>query len=273
MGILDKIKSEVAKTGANKGKFLFFQEGKKVRIRFLSDLEDAVEIVFHDSFEQGINVPCQEAFGKNCPYCGDDSLKTRSKFAWPVYDYEAKEVKILMAFSNNCSPVPALAAMYETYGTLLDRDYVLTVTGKAQNKSFSVIPMDKNKFRNTAAKALSKSAILKMVNKAYPCDDVEDEDDDYEEEPKRKAPKKQGKKKPEPEYDEDEDEFDEEMEDEELDYSDMSAKELYKLCKERDIDVLPKKPVNYYVKQLEAYDQASDDWEEDEDDEDEWEDE
>lgn len=52
----------------------------------------------------------------------------------------------------------------------------------------------------------------------------------------------------------------------------MSAKELYKLCKERDIEVAPKKSENYYIKKLEAYDEAHEDWE-DEDDEDDWEDE
>ena len=54
----------------------------------------------------------------------------------------------------------------------------------------------------------------------------------------------------------------------------MSAKELYKLCKERDIKVAPKKPAKYYINQLEEYDAAQEDWEDEEDeDNDEWEDE
>ena len=53
----------------------------------------------------------------------------------------------------------------------------------------------------------------------------------------------------------------------------MSAKELYNLCKERDIDVQPKKPEKYYIRLLEEYDDAHEDWEDDsdEDDEDDWE--
>ena len=134
MGLVDKIKNEAKKTGSNKGKFLFFPEGKKVRIRFLADMDDGIEVKFHDSFEAGINVPCQELYGRDCPYCEDEDLRTRNLYAWPVWDYESKEVKIFMFAVNNCSPVPALMAMYENYGTLLDRDYVLTVTGKQQNK-------------------------------------------------------------------------------------------------------------------------------------------
>ena len=158
--LVDKIKKEAQKSGSSKGKFIFFPEGKKVRLRFLTDMDDGTEIVFHDSFELGVNVPCQETFGRRCNYCDEEGLRTRSLYAWSVYDYESKEVKILMFAVNNCSPVPALMAMYENYGTLLDRDFVLTVTGKQQNKTFSVIPQDKNKFRNSKVKALSESQIL-----------------------------------------------------------------------------------------------------------------
>lgn len=274
MGLLDKIKSDVAKSGSNKGKFIYFREGQKVRIRFLNDMDEGMEVKFHDSFERGINVPCQELFGRNCAYCEDDDLRTRSQYVWSVYDYESKEVKLFMFAVNNCSPIPALMAMYETYGTLTDRDYVITVTGKQQNKTFSVVPMDKNKFRNEKAKPYSEKSILKMLDKAFPADDSgEDEDEDEDEKPMKKKPVKEKvkPKKSEP----DEDEWDDEGADAEQDYSEMSPKELFKLCKDRDIDCVPKKPAKYYINLLEEYDAAQEDWgdEEDaEDDEEEWED-
>lgn len=274
MGLLGKIKSDVAKSGSNKGKFIYFREGQKVRIRFLNDMDDGMEVKFHDSFERGINVPCQELFGRNCAYCEDDDLRTRSQYVWSVYDYESKEVKLFMFAVNNCSPIPALMAMYETYGTLTDRDYVITVTGKQQNKTFSVVPMDKNKFRNEKAKPYSEKSILKMLDKAFPADDSgEDEDEDEDEKPMKKKPVKEKAKpkKSEP----DEDEWDDEDADAEQDYSEMSPKELFKLCKDRDIDCVPKKPAKYYINLLEEYDAAQEDWgdEEDaEDDEEEWED-
>ena len=56
MGLVDKIKSDVKKAGANKGKFIYFREGQKQRVRFLTDMDDGMEVTFHDSFEQGINV-------------------------------------------------------------------------------------------------------------------------------------------------------------------------------------------------------------------------
>mgnify|MGYP000922999273 FL=1 len=288
MGLVDKIKQDVKRSGQNKGKFIFFREGQKTRIRFLTDMDDGMEVTFHDSFEKSINVPCQDLFGRGCPYCEEEGLRTRSQYIWSVYDYEAKEVKLFMFPVNNCSPVPGLMAMFENYGTLTDRDYVISVSGKGTSKTYSVVPMDKVKFRNEKAKPYAEKAILKMLDKAYPSD-VEDDDDDEEETTSRKRSnkasktsnnKKTSKKKPEPEDDYDDDDYDDDFEDEddwgededEVDYSEMSAKELYKLCKERNIKVQPKKPAKFYIKQLEEYDQAQDDWGEDEDDEDEWED-
>lgn len=284
MGLVDKIKADVKKSGQNKGKFIYFREGQKQRVRFLTDMDDGMEVTFHDSFEQGVNVPCQELFGKDCPYCDDDSLRTRSQYIWSVYNYETKEVQLFMFPVNNCSPIPALMAMYENYGTICDRDYVISVSGKQQSKTFSVVPMDKVKFRNEKAKAFSEKAILKMLDKAFPCDAVEDDDDDDDEDeaPKKRPAKSAGKKsskKPEPEDDyEDDDDYEEaedwgDDDDEVVDYSEMSAKELYNLCKERDIKAAPKKPAKFYINLLEEADKAEDDWgDEDEEDDDEWED-
>lgn len=279
MSLIDKIKADVKKGGQNKRKFTYFKEGQKQRIRFLQDMDEGMEIPFHDSYELGINVPCQELFDRECPYCDDESLRTRNQYVWSVYNYEAKEVQLFMYAVNNCTPIPALMAMYENYGTLTDRDYVISVTGKAQNKVYSVVPMDKVKFRNTKAKPYSNKAVLQMIDKAYPCEGTEDEEED--EAPKRKkkkATKKPVKKvveEPEEENDYDGEEEWDEAEESENDYSSMTPLKLYKLCKEREIEVEKKKSAKYYVNLLEEYDNAQDDWGDAEDDEDadEWEEE
>lgn len=266
MSILNRIKEETKKSGQSKGKFIYFREGEKKRVRFLTDFEDGMEIVFHDSFEKGINVPCQEMYHKDCEYCATEGLRTRSLFAWSVYDYDAKEVKILMQAVNNCTAIPAIMALYENYGTLLDRDLVITRSGKQQNTTYAVVPMDKNRFRNTKVKALAEKAILKYLAQAYPDENATDEDDyddDYEEKMITKKSKNKTKVKEEPEEDWDDEEAEE-------DYSEMSARELYQLCKERKIEVLPKKSEKYYIKQLEEYDQAQEDWNDEEEEEEDW---
>lgn len=279
MSLIDKIKADVKKGGQNKRKFTYFKEGQKQRIRFLQDMDEGMEIPFHDSYELGINVPCQELFDRECPYCDDESLRTRNQYVWSVYNYEAKEVQLFMYAVNNCTPIPALMAMYENYGTLTDRDYVISVTGKAQNKTYSVVPMDKVKFRNTKAKPYSNKAVLQMIDKAYPCERTEDEEEEDEApRKKKKATKKPAKKvveEPEEENDYDGEEEWDEAEESENDYSSMTPLKLYKLCKEREIEAEKKKPAKYYINLLEEYDNAQDDWGDAEDDEDadEWEEE
>ena len=66
----------------------------------------------------------------------------------------------------------------------------------------------------------------------------------------------------------------EDEDDEEVDYSELSPKELFKLCKERNIDVPAKKPAKFYIKKLEEYDASNDEeegWDDEEEEEDDWE--
>lgn len=46
-------------------------------------------------------------------------------------------------------------------------------------------------------------------------------------------------------------EIEEVVNDEETDYTKMSAKRLYDLCKEKDLDVKAKRPKTYYIEKLE----------------------
>lgn len=265
MGILNDIKAAAAKSGANKAKMLYFREGQKVRVRFLSDMDDGMKVTFHDSFDRGINTPCRETFGEDCPLCEDDTLRTRDQYIWSVFDYEANEVKLLMAPVNNCSPIPAIVGMFDVYGTLTDRDYVITKNGKQQNTTYSVVPMDKVKFRNTKVKPFSEQKILEILAKAYPFDDDDEEDTGKKRKKKNtKKPKTKVEEELDEDYDEDVEDSEEDEDDSDLDYEEMSAKELYNLCRKRGISAKPKKVSEYYINLLEEADEE-DEWDEEED--------
>lgn len=239
MSILKSMKEDIAKSGGSKGKILFIKADTKRRVRFLVDFEKGLELVFHDSFAKGVNCVCAKELGKKkCKFCDNDDLRTRKNYAWPVYDYDANEVRILLYAVNNCTPIPALISMYETYGTITDRDYVLERKGKQQSTSYSVIPMDKAKFKSKV-KTPTRDAMIKMIGKAFSPDievPVDDDDDD-----------------------------------EVINYEDMSAKELYQLCKERGLDPRPKKSAEYYIELLEELDEEDKTWD-NSDDEDDWDD-
>lgn len=233
---LSDLKNEISRAGSNKSKFLFLKEGAKVRIRFLTEFTDGVKVPFHDSYTEGINVPCQEVFGRNCAYCDNENLRTRNLYAWSYYDYESSEVKIMLFAVNNCTPVGALASYFETYGTILDRDYEIKRMGSSTSTSYSVIPLDKSRFRNAKVRAMSEQAIMKTIDKAYPCEDVEEDEEEGAE---------TGMNEPE-----------ESGEEWEEDYEQMKPKELYKLCIERGIDCEQRMSKKYYIDLL----TAGDDW-------------
>lgn len=302
MGLVDDIKNQIKKSGTNKGKFLYFKPGVKVRVRFLQDMDEGLKIPFHDSYAASINVPCQELFGRTCKHCDNEDLRHRDQYMWSVWDHESKEVKLLLGPVNNASPVPGLVGAFDAYGTLTDRDYVITKNGSGPTATFSVVGMDKAKFRNDKAKPYSKSKALELLDKAFPDDGASDEDEDDKGSKGRKGGKKdysdmsakelyelcqerdiEVKPRQSKDYyidlleaDDDkgsDDDWGDEGDDEKTDYDSMSAKELYTLCKERDIDAEPRKPEAYYIKKLKAADEAGDDdWDDDkgEDEDDEW---
>jgi len=283
MSLLSDIKNSINKSGSSKKKFVYFKKGTKLRLRFLSDLEDGMKIKWHANWEKKIGAPCQEHFGRECPYCGDEEVSEREMFAWPVYVYEANEVQILLFAANNASPVPAIVGMYEAYGTITDRDYVITQNGEQTSKTFQVVPMDKVKFKTNGKNvtAMSEQKMLKEIDKAFPILDSSDDDDDDDDDDTPKKKKKPATKKAKPVDDDEDDDDDDDDEDEEPtpkkkakktvveedpDYDEMDGIELYRLCKKRKIEVVPKKPDSYYIKKLERWDA------EQEDDSDEWDD-
>lgn len=244
MGLIDDIKRDAQKSGGSKGKFFYVKDGDSRRVRFLVNIDQGFTIPFHDSFEANINVPCQKVFGRECPYCGEEGLRTRNQYMWSVWDYDAKEVKALMYPMNNCSPVGAIASSAEVYDSLKERDFVIKRIGKQQATQYSVLPMDKNAFTNSKAKPLSKKAFLEMLDAAYP--DELSQDGTI----KPKSEQKKGKKK-----EVDIEELDWTTPSDRIDYSTMSARELYNLCEEREIEAEPKMKPKYYIDLLEEYDE------------------
>lgn len=256
MGIVNDIKNEAKNVGGNRSKILYVRSGEKKRVRFLTDMDDGMKVEFHKDWETRLEVPCQKYYGKKCKYCEMEDIKTVANYIWSVYDYDTEEVLLARYAFNNFTPVPQLLSIYENFGTLTDRDIVLIVSGKQLDKTFTCIHEDKSKFRNAKARPLSESAILKILAKAFPIPDDEEEDE---------KPAKGNKKKDDymnaPEDDEDG-----------TSYEDMTPLELYKECVKRNIECGKKKPQKYYIRLLEEDDKASDDWGDDDDNgDDEWE--
>lgn len=201
MSVIKKIKNSVKNSGGSREKIVRVAPDKKIRIRFLTEFDEAKEFVVHDSFERGITAICRKHYDEDCPYCDDDTVKTMNKYAWSVWDADSKSVAIFFWQATSRSPVNQLLSYYETYGTILDRDYVIERKGSRLDTTYTVIPMDKSKFRNTDAKPFSETGLKKILDKAFPPKafkdedygdtdgDYDEEDVDYDDEPKKKKGK------------------------------------------------------------------------------------
>ena len=196
---LDQIKTAVKNSGSSKKDILYFGADTSKRIRFLQELDDGHSYTFHSDFETKIYEPCQDQEDhEDCKLC-QQGIGTKEVFVWSVYDYDTSSVKLLAIKATGISPVPALIEFFEEYGTIMDRDYKIKKVGKGMGGSYTVTPLDKEKFGVKKAKPYSEKEIWEMFKKAYSSKDVEDEDDDDEDEEEEdvKSTKKSKKAKKE----------------------------------------------------------------------------
>jgi hypothetical protein len=191
---LDQIKTAVKNSGSSKKDILYFGADTSKRIRFLQELDDGHSYTFHSDFETKIYEPCQDQEDhEDCKLC-QQGIATKEVFVWSVYDYDTSSVKLLAIKATGISPVPALIEFFEEYGTIMDRDYKIKKVGKGMGGSYTVTPLDKEKFGVKKAKPYSEKEIWEMFKKAYSSKDAEDEDEDDEEEEEEVKPTKKSKK-------------------------------------------------------------------------------
>lgn len=194
---LDQIKTAVKNSGSSKKDILYFGADTSKRIRFLQELDDGHSYTFHSDFETKVYEPCQDQEDhENCKLC-QQGIGTKEVFVWSVYDYDTSTVKLLAIKATGISPVPALIEFFEEYGTIMDRDYKIKKVGKGMGGSYTVTPLDKEKFGVKKAKPYSEKEIWDMFKKAYSSKEVEEDDDDEEDEEGAKPTKKSKKAKKE----------------------------------------------------------------------------
>lgn len=192
--LIKEMKDRIAKSGANKKEILYFGKDAVKRIRFLQELDKGFKFEFHNDWSAGIFELCKDPEDhENCKLC-EDGISLQDNFVWCVWDYDSNSVRLLQFKATGITPVPAFIEMYEEFGTITDRDYKIKKVGQGQGGSFVVTPLDKERFSNSKAKAMSEKAVREVMEKAWVSKDVSaDTDDDDEEEEEEKPSKKKGK--------------------------------------------------------------------------------
>ncbi len=189
MNFIKHMKEQIAKSGSNKKEIIFFSKDTVKRVRFLQELDAGFEFEFHNDYNTHVYQPCLDPENhEECPCCRD-GINIQEQYVWSVWDYDTSSVKIILQKATGISPIPALIEMYEEYGTLMDRDYKIKKIGQGTGGSFSITPLDKERFKNSKAKPFDRKQVEEILRKAYI--------DDFEEEKPKKSAKKAAKKRKE----------------------------------------------------------------------------
>ena len=214
--LVESMKERINRSGSKKSLIFYLKKDGKCRVRFLQDMEEGIKVQYHDKFGE-FSHPCLSYYGKKCPNCKNAEAKHVDNFVWSIWNYETKRVELFMFKASKASPIPSLISMFENYGTICDRDYVIQRNGEGFDTNYSVIPMDKKKFKGEE-EAFSKKKVLKMLLEAASLgndEDVDDEEEEEDEDEEEVKPKKKASKKSKYEEEDDDEDFDEEDDEEE----------------------------------------------------------
>ena len=239
--VLDAIKEDINKSnnGAFKNFFRIRETGAKVRVRFLDNFEDCMQIVFHDKWN-GFNHPCLEQYGKDCPNCKNPEARTSTLYCWNIYNYETKQVELFLYKANKATPVFSLMSIYEVVGDITKQDIVITRNGTGTSTTYQCTAVPKTTKFDKQVKIYSEKKILTMCLEAFnriadESDGVTDDDDDDVADVNTKRSKKSTKAKAKSKY-EDDDDDDDDDDDEDEPVAKKSAKSKAKKKVEEDED-------------------------------------
>ena len=190
--LIKEMKERIAKSGTSKKEILYFGKDSSHRVRFLQELDSGEMFKFHNDYNAHIYELCKDPEnGEDCDLC-KDSIATQDTFVWSVWDYDSSSVRLLHMKATGISPVPTLIEMYEEFGTIMDRDYKIKKVGSGMGGSFTVVALNKEKFR-TKAKPMTRKQIQEIFEKAFIKSEETDSDDDDEDEDDEPKTKKKGK--------------------------------------------------------------------------------
>jgi len=166
-------------------------DGAKGKIRFLREFEDGIKIIWHNSFTDGVDTICLDYYGLDCPHCDktkEDGYRTRDLYVWTVWNYDLKKQQIFMyAVSSAYTPVMGVLAIYDEFGSVLDRDLIIKRTGKELNTNYTVLNGDTG--RTPKCTPWTDEEIFERIKKAYVDMEVE------EEEPQKRTRNRKANKK------------------------------------------------------------------------------
>lgn len=174
--ILDILKEDLQRGGSSGGRLIFLKENEKIHFRFLKEFDKTLRFFMHNDYESNFQCVCHKLTAEtmfddqdppDCEYC-DAGIRTTIEYAFCVWDYDTKSVRILHCKPTSSGFLGSLSAYYNQYHTIMDRDYIIEKIGKGQGSTTSLISLDKSTFdRPPACRTLKNSAMLKEFDSFY----------------------------------------------------------------------------------------------------------
>lgn len=181
--ILSRMRQSVVNASAGNSQIAFLKPNTKMRIRFLTGIEQGIYTPVHDNFDGKVNnVPCYSLIGRECPYCeGTAPVETKKKeyFAWPIWQYDETSlkgdnaqkgrVKIFWMKAVKAGVIEQLEKWYNTEqeagdgGDITDRDWIFERTGESTDTRYSLQAAKAYPFKVPGVKVPDEDAILKLI--------------------------------------------------------------------------------------------------------------
>lgn len=186
MSFLSELKEEMNRVSSNLSNLFYLKTEQEARVRFLTSEEWGVKMLVHSRWvdaetdeDRRYTTPCYKEYGfADCPYCGLDDRTTGAKdgrysdynFGWLVWNYGEKpgdgKPQVLIYKARGINPLNQIAKSAATYGTILGRDFVISLEGKDNKKKFAVVGLDKSDFKITSApRPKSKEDAIALMKK------------------------------------------------------------------------------------------------------------
>lgn len=141
---------------------LFIPSDGLKRLRLLSEFDQGIAIIMHDRFKVMFPQPCLKYYGEDCPFHGSD-FKTKTWYAWTVYDYENGEKKIGLWKTTLNSPVEQLMDLYDSNGTIMDRDVEMRKVGTGPKTRVKVKALPPAPFEGKLSKPIPEEKVMEIV--------------------------------------------------------------------------------------------------------------
>jgi hypothetical protein len=164
-GITETIRkslSEGSSGGGMPDELLLVQRDGAKMVRFLAEFDKAVPVIMHDKWEILRPQPCLKYYDEPCPV-HVEAFRSVTWYVWTVWDYESQSKRVAMWKPTLASPVEDLLDLFDTNGTIMDRDIELRRMGTGTKSRWKIRAQAPTPFEGKLSKPFSEEKTIEIL--------------------------------------------------------------------------------------------------------------